>query len=101
MSRQSTHSPHCVPKSQRQYVTNSEALRVAAKLKGAKRAPFPKFIEAALATLRDNPASGNGWLHEIKFDGYRLQAHVRKGQARFFTRRGYDWTPRFQNLQEP
>jgi bifunctional non-homologous end joining protein LigD len=90
-----------VPKSQRQYVTNSEALRIAAKLDGVKGGPFPKFIEPALASLRDRPPSGDAWVHEIKFDGYRLQAHVREGQARFFTRRGHDWTPRFKNLQEP
>jgi bifunctional non-homologous end joining protein LigD len=90
-----------LPKSQSQYVTNSEALRIAAKLKGAKGASFPKFIEPALAMTRDKPPSGDGWLHEIKFDGYRLQIHLREGQARFYTRKGNDWTPRFKDLQEP
>jgi bifunctional non-homologous end joining protein LigD len=80
---------------------NSAALRIAAKLKGAKGAPFPQFIEPALATLRDRPPSGDGWVHEIKFDGYRLQVHLREGLAHFYTRRGYDWTPRFESLQEP
>src|SRR3546814_1235338 len=39
------------------------------------------------------------WLHEIKFDGYRLQAHVRpharSGKAKLFTRSGLDWTAKF------
>jgi bifunctional non-homologous end joining protein LigD len=93
--------PRKIPKSQRQYVSNSSAVRGAAKLKGVKAGPFPKFVAPALATLRDKPPSSNGWVHEIKFDGYRLQVHLREGQARFFTRRGHDWTTRFQSLQEP
>jgi bifunctional non-homologous end joining protein LigD len=88
-----------LPKSQCQYVKNSEAVRTASKLKGLKAAPFPKFIAPALATLRDRPPSGDNWVHEIKFDGYRLQAHLRDGQTTFYTRRGYDWTRRFKSLQ--
>jgi len=90
-----------LPKSRRQYVLVSEALEIAKELKGAKRAAAPKFIEPSLATLRDRPPSGDAWLHEIKFDGYRLQAHVKDQQARFFTRRGYDWTKRFKALGAP
>jgi bifunctional non-homologous end joining protein LigD len=89
------------PKSQRQYVKNSEAVRIAASLDGAKAGPFPKFIEPALATLRAKPPSGDKWVHETKFDGYRLQVHLREGQARFYTRRGHDWTHRFKELQSP
>jgi len=37
-------------------------------------------------------------LHEIKYDGYRLQAHVREGRVQLFTRRGYDWTDRFESV---
>jgi bifunctional non-homologous end joining protein LigD len=38
-------------------------------------------------------------MHEIKFDCYRLQGHLRDGQAGFDTRRGYGWTPRFKSMQ--
>jgi bifunctional non-homologous end joining protein LigD len=51
-----------------------------------------------LATLTGNPPSTANWLHEIKFDGYRLQAQVGDSGTRFYTRRGHDWTPRFHNL---
>lgn len=90
-----------VPKSKRQYVRNYAPGLLAAKLKGAKGAPFPKFIEPSLATLADKPPSGERWVHEIKFDGYRLQIHLKQGEAKFYTRRGYDWTPRFKVLVEP
>ena len=56
-------------KSQRQYVTDSNALRIAAKLKGAKSGTLPEIHDPAFAT-----AGGDSWVHEIKFDGHRLQA---------------------------
>lgn len=63
--------------------------------KPGKAAPFPGFVEPALASLRKTPPSGKGWLHEIKFDGYRLQAHLKDGNVRLFTRSGHDWTAKF------
>ena len=63
--------------------------------KGAKKAGYPGFIEPTLATLRSSPPPGATSLHEIKFDGYRLQAHVRSGKVRLLTRSGLDWTEKF------
>jgi len=60
-----------------------------------KRGPMPDFIEPQLATLRTSPPEGEAWVHEIKFDGYRIQAHVSGGAVKLFTRKGLDWTPRF------
>ncbi len=48
-----------------------------ASIKGAKKAAFPGFIEPCLAQLVEKPPAGEGWLHEIKFDGYRLMASDR------------------------
>ena len=48
------------------------------QLKGAKKAPLPGFVEPLLATLVGKPPSGKRWIHEIKFDGYRLQARIEK-----------------------
>lgn len=56
---------------------------------------LPKFILPALATLKAVPPAGNEWLHEVKFDGYRIQAHVAAGKVKLFTRSGLDWTARF------
>ena len=52
------------------------------------------FIPPMLATLADKAPVGTRWQYEIKHDGYRVQAHVSAGQARLYTRRGFDWTDR-------
>src|ERR1700681_563189 len=58
-------------------------------------AEMPRFIKPQLATLKAKAPSGSQWLHEIKFDGYRVQVHLDKGKKRVFTRNGLDWTKRF------
>jgi bifunctional non-homologous end joining protein LigD len=57
-----------------------------------------KFIPPQLAKLVERPPEGEHWVHEIKIDGYRLQLHVRSGEATFYTRRGLDWTEKFERL---
>jgi bifunctional non-homologous end joining protein LigD len=59
------------------------------------RTAYPGFVEPCLATLRPAVPDGDGWVHEIKHDGYRTQAHLRGGAVRIFTRRGHDWTRSF------
>ena len=63
--------------------------------KTARARSCPGFIPPALATLKPSPPRGAAWVHEIKFDGYRLEAQVRNGKARLLTRSGQDWTDRF------
>lgn len=67
----------------------------AAKIAGAKKAAMPDFIEPALATLSSKAPNGDNWLHEVKFDGYRVQAVIDAGKVTLMTRRGHDWTDRF------
>lgn len=74
--------------------------RQLAKLDGAKRRPMPKKPTAELATLVATPPKGTEWLHEIKFDGYRMLCLVEKGAARFVSRNGQDWTARFASLAQ-
>ena len=62
------------------------------------KAPYPGFIEPELATPADKVPSGKRWLHEIKFDGYRVQVHLRDAAVKVFTRRGHDWTNRFRKV---
>jgi bifunctional non-homologous end joining protein LigD len=69
--------------------------RARAKPASPKAAPMPGFIPPSLAELAASPPKGAGWLHEIKFDGYRLQAHVAGKAVRLFTRNGHDWTDKF------
>src|SRR5258708_17575790 len=65
---------------------------------GGAKAPFPGFIEPALATSIEKVPSGARWVHEIKFDGYRVQVHLRDAAVKVFTRRGNDWTNRFRKI---
>jgi bifunctional non-homologous end joining protein LigD len=61
----------------------------------------PKFVAPELATLVDAPPEGDGWVHEIKYDGYRMLAAVGGGEVRIYTRRGLDWTEKFRPLIRP
>ncbi len=62
------------------------------------KASYPGFIEPELATSVDKVPSGARWIHEIKFDGYRVQVHLKDGVVKVFTRRGNDWTNRFRKI---
>src|SRR3954468_22703468 len=57
------------------------------------------FIEPCLATKATRPPSGDGWWHEIKHDGYRLQIERSGPAVRLLTRRGHDWTDRFPVIE--
>ncbi len=66
-----------------------------AAVKGARKAAMPDFVPPMLATLVAKAPSGERWLHEIKFDGYRLQARIQAGRVKLLTRSGLGWTSRF------
>jgi bifunctional non-homologous end joining protein LigD len=59
---------------------------------------MPGFIKPQLATLRSKAPSGANWLHEIKFDGYRIQLHIDGDTRKAFTRNGLHWIKRFSNI---
>jgi bifunctional non-homologous end joining protein LigD len=59
---------------------------------------LPGWIVACTPTLVDKPPSGPGWVHEIKWDGYRISAYVEGGKATIRTSRGHDWTARFPTI---
>ncbi|HEX7753143.1 MAG TPA: DNA ligase D [Novosphingobium sp.] len=61
---------------------------------------LPKFEPVQLATLVDAVPAGNGWLHEIKFDGYRALVAAKGDEVRVYTRNGLDWTGKFAPLAE-
>ncbi|MBS0322179.1 MAG: non-homologous end-joining DNA ligase [Proteobacteria bacterium] len=63
-----------------------------AALPGARRARLPAAMAPMLATLVKAPVAGDDWLHEIKFDGYRLLARIERGRVKLVTRNGNDWT---------
>jgi bifunctional non-homologous end joining protein LigD len=68
------------------------------RIEGAVPAPMPAFIPPMLATLKPKPPTGSAWIHEIKFDGYRAQAHVGQAGTKIFTRSGLNWTKKFTSI---
>ncbi len=64
----------------------------------AAKAALPLTLSPQLATLVDTAPNGDGWLYELKFDGYRLLARVDGPDVRLFTRNGHDWTSRLKAL---
>jgi bifunctional non-homologous end joining protein LigD len=67
---------------------------------GSRPGKLLETIEPELATLVAEAPSGDGWVHEIKFDGYRIVARVERGSVGLFTRNGNDWTARMPALAE-
>ena len=61
-------------------------------------AAMPDFVAPQLCTAVERPPEGEGWCHEIKFDGYRVQLRVEDGEATLRTRKGLDWTAKFQAI---
>jgi bifunctional non-homologous end joining protein LigD len=70
------------------------------KIRGARKGLLPTFVEPSLATPCDKPPSGPKWLHEIKHDGYRLQARIDGRRVQLLTRKGLDWTKRFSAVAD-
>lgn len=63
--------------------------------------PWPGFIPPQLPRLVTDPPTGEEtWLHEMKFDGYRMQAHLKNGIAHLYTRNGLDWSNSFPYILE-
>ncbi|HEU4561781.1 MAG TPA: DNA polymerase ligase N-terminal domain-containing protein, partial [Longimicrobium sp.] len=67
-------------------------------LSGARKAAMPRDLTPELATLVDDVPPGDDWLHEIKFDGYRLLVFIDGNKVRMLTRKANDWTDRFTGL---
>ena len=68
------------------------------QLEGAVKAALPRKLSPQLATLSKTVPSGGDWLCEIKFDGYRVMAHIDKREVRLVTRGGHDWSARMKSL---
>lgn len=65
---------------------------------GARAAPFPGFVDPCVPVERKAPPRGDTWLHEIKHDGYRAQAHFHEGAAAIFTSDASDWAARMPTI---
>jgi len=67
-------------------------------IKGARKAPLPRHFDVQLATLVKSPPEGPAWVHEIKYDGYRMLCLIADHQAHFVSRNGKEWTSAFPAL---
>ena len=77
----------------------STPTRTSEKVSKAKKvAAMPGFVAPELCISVDRPAATDVWCHEIKFDGYRVQLRVEDGEATLKTRKGLDWTEKFQAI---
>jgi bifunctional non-homologous end joining protein LigD len=76
----------------------SKPTKSARPLKPGKPAALPSFVPLQLTTRVKHPPNGEGWVHEIKFDGYRAEARLDRGKVRILTRSGLNWTDRFPGV---
>jgi bifunctional non-homologous end joining protein LigD len=72
----------------------------AALARGARKSKLPSFVAPQLATLVESVPRGDGWLHEVKLDGYRLLCRIENRQVQLLTRQAQDWTRSFQELAD-
>src|SRR5262249_51748960 len=77
--------------------TDSQRIGVAS-VPGARHASLPAFVAPQLATLVAAPPDGDEWLHEMKFDGYRVLCRIERGSVRLLSRNGMDWTARLPGV---
>ncbi|BBO10493.1 MULTISPECIES: DNA ligase D [Bradyrhizobium] len=74
------------------------AKKATTAISGKKVTEMPDFVPPQLCTSVERPPGGEGWCHEIKFDGYRVQLRVEDGKATLKTRKGLDWTDKFASI---
>ncbi|CAN5133142.1 DNA ligase D [soil metagenome] len=74
------------------------ATKSAAIKSATRKAKMPDFIAPELCTSVDRPPAIDGWVHEIKFDGYRIQMRIENGEVSLKTRKGLDWTDKFSAI---
>ncbi|MGO7510886.1 DNA ligase D (plasmid) [Rhizobium ruizarguesonis] len=77
-----------------------EDARAGRKSKPATTVGLPDFIAPQLCQTLERPPAGTGWIHEIKFDGYRIQLRVLDGEVTLKTRKGLDWTAKYPEIAE-
>jgi bifunctional non-homologous end joining protein LigD len=81
-------------------VWNSKETSTPPRAKVLPKGPMPDFVPPQLCRVAERPPSGAGWVHEIKFDGYRMQLRVAAGRATLKTRKGLDWSDKFPAIVE-
>ena len=65
-----------------------------------KAAPLPDWVAPQLTQLVETAPDGDGWLNELKYDGYRMHARVDRGAVKLLTRTGLDWTHKYPAISK-
>jgi bifunctional non-homologous end joining protein LigD len=73
----------------------SSTKKASKKKRASSDTGMPAFVAPQLCTLVERPPAGGDWVHEIKFDGYRIQMRIEGGDVTLKTRKGLDWTAKF------
>ena len=74
--------------------------KVTSTASGSESARPPKWIKPQLTRLVDKAPTGKDWLHEIKYDGYRMHARIDGDKIQLLTRTGLDWSHRYKRTIE-
>jgi ATP-dependent DNA ligase len=90
--RKDSHAPA------QQLLPASGMARPIARPSGAAPPALPDWIRPQLTELVDAAPDGDQWLHEIKYDGYRMHARLDRGTVRLLTRTGLDWTHKYSAI---
>ena len=90
-----TKAPRVAAKASKATKANADSV---AQLAGAKRAAMPARLAPALTTLVKAAPAGGEWIHEVKYDGYRMVCRLENGAVRIYSRNGKDWTDKFPAL---
>lgn len=90
--------PVTAARKSKQQPSPSKPLMDSTGLSAATQQPLPTHVKVQLATLTQAAPSGDQWLHEVKFDGYRMLCRVDGKQCRFISRNDQDWTSRLRTL---
>jgi len=78
--------------------SKGNGVKPAGRVEARRVDTIPAFVAPQLCTPVERPPGGEGWSHEIKFDGYRMQLRVEDGSVSLKTRKGLDWTEKFQTV---
>ena len=70
----------------------------ASRVRGARKAAIPGYIDPCDPTLREHAPKGDDWRFELKADGYRAQLHVRPDGVKVYSKTGLDWTDQFSSI---
>ncbi|MDH2349408.1 DNA ligase D [Bradyrhizobium sp. SSUT18] len=91
-------APRAALKRGRMFNDRAVKKKVTTATSASKVSEMPDFVAPQLCTPVERPPGADGWCHEIKFDGYRVQLRVEDGGATLKTRKGLDWTDKFASI---